>query len=135
MGLAVCDALKEFGVEDAELKWPNDIYLQGKKLAGVLIEVEGQIGATAHSVIGIGLNVCVPDNQYDVGQPHSDLASYLGTIPDRNALAAEIIKSLGLIYLNLPSRASGHFTAYWEALDLYADKRIVLQMGRSVSWN
>ena len=42
-GLAVCDALKEFGVEDAELKWPNDIYLQGKKLAGVLIEVEGQI--------------------------------------------------------------------------------------------
>jgi len=129
VGLAVCDALKEFGVEDAELKWPNDIYLQGKKLAGVLIEVEGQIGATAHSVIGIGLNVCVPDNQYDVGQPHSDLASYLGTIPDRNALAAEIIKSLWTYLPKFTQQGFGPFTAYWEALDLYADKRIVLQMG------
>jgi BirA family biotin operon repressor/biotin-[acetyl-CoA-carboxylase] ligase len=129
VGLAVCDALKEFGVEDAELKWPNDIYLQGKKLAGVLIEVEGQIGATAHSVIGIGLNVCVPDNQYDVGQPHSDLASYLGTIPDRNALAAEIIKSLWSYLPKFTQQGFGPFTAYWEALDLYADKRIVLQMG------
>ena len=129
VGLAVCDALKDFGVEDAELKWPNDIYLQGKKLAGVLIEVEGQIGATAHSVIGIGLNVCVPDNQYDVGQPHSDLASYLGTIPDRNALAAEIIKSLWSYLPKFTQQGFGPFTAYWEALDLYADKRIVLQMG------
>ena len=75
------------------------------------------------------MNVCVPDNQYDVGQPHSDLASYLGTIPDRNALAAEIIKSLWSYLPKFTQQGFGPFTAYWEALDLYADKRIVLQMG------
>lgn len=129
VGLAVCEALKDFGVDDAELKWPNDIYLQGKKLAGILIEVEGQIGATAHSVIGIGLNVCVPDSQYDVGQPHSDLTSYLGHTPDRNSLAAAIIKSLWALLPKFTQQGFGPFAPHWEALDLYADKRIVLQMG------
>lgn len=129
VGLAVCDALKEFGVNDAELKWPNDIYLQGRKLAGILIEVEGQIGATAHSVIGIGLNVCVPENQYDVGQPHSDLASYLGSIPDRNELAAAVVKSLWELLPKFTQQGFTPFVPHWEALDLYADKRIVLQMG------
>ncbi len=129
VGLAVCDALKEFGVNDAELKWPNDIYLQGKKLAGVLIEVEGQIGATAHCVIGVGLNVCMPDNQYDVGQPHSDLATFLGHTPDRNVLAAQIIKSLWTLLPKFTQQGFTPFVPHWEALDLYADKRIVLQMG------
>ncbi|NDV93239.1 bifunctional biotin--[acetyl-CoA-carboxylase] ligase/biotin operon repressor BirA [Alteromonas sp. 345S023] len=129
VGLAVCEALKDFGVNDAELKWPNDIYLQGRKLAGVLIEVEGQIGATAHSVIGVGLNVCVPESQYDVGQPHSDLASYLGVVPDRNELAAAVVKSLWELLPKFTQQGFTSFVPHWEALDLYADKRIVLQMG------
>lgn len=129
VGLAVCEGLKNFGVEDAQLKWPNDVYLQGRKLAGILIEVEGQIGATAHSVIGIGLNVCMPSEQYDVGQPHSDLASYLGDTPDRNALAAAIIDELRIMLPNFSQRGFGPYVAIWEAMDLFADKRVVLQMG------
>jgi len=129
VGLAVCEGLKPFGIDDAQLKWPNDIYLQGKKLAGVLIEVEGQIGATTHSVIGVGLNVCMPDGQYDVGQPYSDLSSFLGHTPDRNALAGSIIQSLWKMLPEFTQTGFGPFTPHWEALDLYADKRIVLQMG------
>ncbi|RDV23888.1 bifunctional biotin--[acetyl-CoA-carboxylase] ligase/biotin operon repressor BirA [Alteromonas aestuariivivens] len=129
VGIAVCEALKEFGIDDAQLKWPNDVYLQGKKLAGILIEVEGQIGATAHCVIGIGLNICVPDNQYDVGQPHSDLASFLGQLPDRNAVAAAVIGSLWELLPKFTQRGFEPFVPVWQALDLYADKTIVLQMG------
>ncbi|MBU2977495.1 bifunctional biotin--[acetyl-CoA-carboxylase] ligase/biotin operon repressor BirA [Alteromonas sp. C1M14] len=129
VGVAICEALRKFNIEDAQLKWPNDIYLNGAKLAGVLIEVEGQIGATAHSVIGIGLNVNVPDSQYDVGQPHSDLTGYLGETPDRNELAAAIIESLRELLPEFTQRGFGKFVPYWEALDLFADKKIVLQMG------
>ncbi|OFC71067.1 bifunctional biotin--[acetyl-CoA-carboxylase] ligase/biotin operon repressor BirA [Alteromonas confluentis] len=129
VGVAICEALRKFNIEDAQLKWPNDIYLNGRKLAGVLIEVEGQIGATAHSVIGIGLNVNVPDTQYDVGQPHSDLTGYLGETPDRNRLAAAVIESLREMLPEFTQQGFGKFVPYWEALDLFADKKIVLQMG------
>jgi BirA family biotin operon repressor/biotin-[acetyl-CoA-carboxylase] ligase len=129
VGLAICEALRICGVEDAQLKWPNDVYLQGRKLAGVLIEVEGQIGATAHSVIGIGLNVSMPQGQYDVGQPYNDLSSYLGYVPDRNKLAAAIVGQLWEYLEKFTQTGFEPFVVDWQALDLYADKRIVLQMG------
>lgn len=129
VGLAVCKGLHKCGVDDTQLKWPNDVYLQNKKLAGVLIEVEGQIGATAHSVIGIGLNVCVPDGHYDVGQPHADLASYLGYSPDRNMIAAAIIESLWELLPAFSQQGFQPFINQWQSLDLYADRTVVLRMG------
>ena len=129
VGVAVCEALSDFGIHDTQLKWPNDVYLQGRKLAGILIEVEGQIGATAHSVIGIGLNVRMPQEDYDVGQPHSDLFGFLGEVPNRNLLAAAIIESLWKMLPQFTQQGLGPFVPTWEALDLYADKRVVLQMG------
>ncbi len=129
VGLAVCEGLRKTGIDDTQLKWPNDVYLQGRKLAGILIEVEGQIGATAHCVIGMGLNVSMPDGQYDVGQPYSDLAGYLGSAPDRNQVAANIIEALWEMLPKFSQQGFGPFAAHWQATDLFADKRIVLQMG------
>ena len=129
VGVAICEGLRKVGVEDAQVKWPNDIYLHGRKLAGVLIEVEGQIGATAHCVIGVGLNINVPQDQYDVGQPHTDLASVLSAGVDRNLLAATLIESLWHYLDEFSSYGFGKFVSYWESLDLYADKTVVLQMG------
>ncbi|NMH61550.1 bifunctional biotin--[acetyl-CoA-carboxylase] ligase/biotin operon repressor BirA [Alteromonas ponticola] len=129
VGLAVCNGLKKCGVADTQLKWPNDVYLQNKKLAGILIEVEGQIGATAHCVIGIGLNVCMPDAQFDVGQPHTDLTSYLGYTPDRNVVAAAIINSLWELLPEFAQHGFQPFINQWQLLDLYADKTVVLRMG------
>ncbi|MCW8090686.1 bifunctional biotin--[acetyl-CoA-carboxylase] ligase/biotin operon repressor BirA [Alteromonas sp. ASW11-130] len=129
VGLAVCNGLKQCGVTEPQLKWPNDVYLQNKKLAGILIEVEGQIGATAHCVIGIGLNSCVPDSQFDVGQPHTDLTSYLGFQPDRNVVAAAIIDSLWELLPIFSQQGFQPFINQWQHLDLYADKTVVLRMG------
>lgn len=129
VGLAVCDGLQKMGVNDAQLKWPNDVYLNGRKLAGILIEVEGQIGATAHCVIGVGLNVSMPDGQYDVGQPYTDIEGYLGHVPDRNSLAASIIGALWRYLPKFSEQGFAPFIEHWQALDLYAEKRIVLQMG------
>jgi BirA family biotin operon repressor/biotin-[acetyl-CoA-carboxylase] ligase len=54
--LAVSDTIKiMFGI-DVQLKWPNDVYLDGVKLAGILIDLEGQVSEPSHSVIGIGIN-------------------------------------------------------------------------------
>jgi len=56
-GLAVLDALGRVGVRGARLEWPNDVVLDGAKLAGVLVESRGLDPARPHHVVGIGINV------------------------------------------------------------------------------
>jgi BirA family biotin operon repressor/biotin-[acetyl-CoA-carboxylase] ligase len=55
IGLAICEAVEQFARGDVALKWPNDVYLDGKKLAGILIELAGS--DRRRLVIGVGLNV------------------------------------------------------------------------------
>ena len=55
-GVAVLRAVRAAGVTDAQLKWPNDLILDGRKLAGILIDVQGEAGGPLHVVVGVGLN-------------------------------------------------------------------------------
>lgn len=129
VGIAVCQALKDCGLDDARLKWPNDVYLYGKKLAGVLIEVEGQLGAPADSIIGIGLNVTVPENEFDVGQPHIDMSQVLGAEINRNDVAARIIEQLWTLLPAFTQRGFEPFVAEWQELDWFADRTVVIKAG------
>jgi BirA family transcriptional regulator, biotin operon repressor / biotin---[acetyl-CoA-carboxylase] ligase len=131
-GVAVCRALQAFGVHDAKLKWPNDVYIQHKKLAGILIEVEGQLGASCDCIIGIGLNVTLPSSlsSSDIGQPFIDLFTVLQTSPDRNKLAALLLDEL-IEALELFEREGLRpFLAAWREADVYANQAIKLLMGQ-----
>jgi BirA family transcriptional regulator, biotin operon repressor / biotin---[acetyl-CoA-carboxylase] ligase len=55
--LAICDLLKSFGIGNISVKWPNDVLVNGKKIAGILIENTIRSNEIIHSIIGIGLNV------------------------------------------------------------------------------
>lgn len=60
--LAVCEAAEDLNPDlDCKVKWPNDIHVEGKKLAGVLIEARPQDG---WAVIGIGLNIYIEDHEF-----------------------------------------------------------------------
>lgn len=56
VALSVRDAMSEYGIE-AQLKWPNDIYVGDKKLAGILVELDYEADYISQAIIGIGLNV------------------------------------------------------------------------------
>ena len=129
VGIAVCQALKHCGLDEARLKWPNDVYLYGKKLAGVLIEVEGQLGAPADSIIGIGLNVTVPEHEYDVGQPHIDMSHELGPDLNRNDIAARIIEQLWELLPAFTQQGFEPFVPTWQELDWFADRTVVIKAG------
>ncbi|CAG1769414.1 partial BirA family transcriptional regulator, biotin operon repressor / biotin---[acetyl-CoA-carboxylase] ligase, partial [uncultured bacterium] len=92
VGVAVIRALKQLGIGDVGLKWPNDIYAQGKKLGGVLIEVSGETDGTCNTVIGVGLNVYLAQEQgANITQAWTDLTTLLGQRPSiRNALASSL---------------------------------------------
>ena len=63
VGVAVIRALKTYGFNEVGLKWPNDIYCQGKKLGGILIEVSGEADGPCAVIIGLGLNLFLPEIQ------------------------------------------------------------------------
>ena len=76
VGVALIRALNSLGVNDAQLKWPNDVLIEGKKLAGILIELQGDLEGPSAAVIGVGFNLNLPKNVLaSIDQPAIDLAS------------------------------------------------------------
>jgi len=132
--LAVSDAIKALYQVEVELKWPNDIYFNGVKLAGILIDLEGQAMEPCHCVIGIGLNIKMPAKSAElVDQPWTDLSSAIGVDVDRNKLAAYIISAL-LKRLKV-HRETGINTmvSQWQTLDFYLNKPVTLITGQKAT--
>lgn len=129
VGVAIVNALGSCGVQDVRLKWPNDIYAQGKKLAGVLIEVEGQMGAECQAVIGIGLNVTLPNNMDEISQPWTDLNALCQQPIDRNKLAGALISELHKSLAVFESSGLDSFIEQWRSLDIYANQAVKLIIG------
>lgn len=128
--LAVSDAIKALYKTDVELKWPNDIYFKGVKLAGILIDLEGQAMEPCHCVIGIGLNISMPVKSAElIDQPWTDLSSAIGTEIDRNILAANIISAL-ISRLTVHSQTGiNTMIEQWHAQDFYINRPVVLITG------
>lgn len=75
VGVALASALEDLGVTGVELKWPNDILVDGRKLCGILVELL-QRDQTSEYVVGIGVNVNLSDaERHQINQPVTDLRS------------------------------------------------------------
>jgi BirA family biotin operon repressor/biotin-[acetyl-CoA-carboxylase] ligase len=130
IGVAVVEALKKAGVAEAKLKWPNDIYVHGKKLAGILIEVEGHMGSACQCVIGIGINVTLPDTVSQIDQPFIDMQTVLQHSIDRNKFAATLIDELHATMVVFEKSGLEPFITPWQLADVYANKAIKLIIGQ-----
>lgn len=110
-GIAVCRAVAaQFpGLALARLKWPNDVYLADRKLAGILVESRSAGGRSA-AVVGIGLNVngMAADFPEDLRVTATTLRDHTGHMIDRNALAAAILAEWAALY---PAELGGDFSA------------------------
>lgn len=95
VGIALIRALHHFGVTQAQLKWPNDVLIGREKLAGILIELQGDMEGPSVAVIGVGINLNLPDSiKQQIDQPVTDLASHMPLPIDPNALLGELLKHL-----------------------------------------
>ena len=89
IGIAVAEVLETQFNLPVKLKWPNDIYLADKKLAGILIELAGQSHAQCDLVIGLGLNLkMLQQADQEICQAWTDLLQHLAQPVDRNLLIA-----------------------------------------------
>jgi len=94
-GVAVAEALEVYGLQDVQLKWPNDVLWRSQKLAGLLAEVRGEANGPTVVVLGIGVNGYLADaHAAQIDQPWADIARISGQPPARNHLAALLLRHL-----------------------------------------
>ncbi len=74
VGISLVEALEKMGFDNLELKWPNDIRYQQKKLAGILVELTGDADGGIEVIIGVGLNVNMQAEQTAIEQEWTSLA-------------------------------------------------------------
>ncbi len=125
VGIAVCEALKEIGLQGHGLKWPNDIYVNNKKLAGVLLETAGNLQQV---VIGIGLNINV-DSQTKIDQPWCCLDEVLSASVDRNMLIAFILNHVKKQLDALQQDKDALFRKQWQQWDILLHKKVSVTRG------
>jgi len=126
-GVAVLQALEEFGVQDAGLKWPNDILLDGRKLAGLLVDVRGEVAGPSLVVLGLGLNVhlAVQDAAL-IDQPWAMLVERVSAPVDRNRLAVLVIIHLVEMFRVFERTGFETFRAAWERRHVFAGRPVRL---------
>jgi len=121
-GVAVRRAVARAAEVDVDLKWPNDLVFDGRKLGGILLEVGASAIGGCHVVAGVGLNVAVPEHLLasvcDWPRGAVDLTAACGErTPSRTALAAALIAELARLFAAYATRGFAPYRAEWEAAD------------------
>ena len=131
VGVAVCHALQGLGIAGVGLKWPNDVLAQGKKLGGILLEMQGDPQQQCHIVMGIGLNVALQDTSgHSIDQPWIDLHSLQpNKAISRNEVVASVLQALFDLLVVFEAQGFAAIKPAWQALDVYAGAEVMVQRG------
>ncbi len=132
IAVAVIRMLKRYGVRDAiNIKWPNDLYWQGRKLGGVLIDLQGEMHHHYAAVIGIGLNLAI-DNavKKKCRFPIVDLAEIIQTIPPRNQLIGLLLEEIFDALAIFQTQGLKPFLREFKQLDCIVGKPIDVTVGK-----
>lgn len=128
IAVAVVRALREIGYQSVGVKWPNDIVVSNRKLAGILLEMTGEASGPCSIVMGIGMNVKPNASMAIIDQPWTDLESELGRPVERNDLAARLINCLCEVVEQFERDGLSPFLEEWKNLDVYQGENVELQL-------
>ncbi len=133
VGVSVINALAEHLESEFKLKWPNDIVIHAKnqqgyqKLAGVLIELRGDLSGFCELIIGVGINYSMHSGADVIDQPWIDLQSLSeGKLPDRSLLVASILNHLSELLVNYEQRTFAFYRKQWESLCIHQNQLVCL---------
>ena len=125
VGLAVVEALEACGASGVKLKWPNDILHDGAKLGGILVELHNELRSdvfgeanAAMAVIGVGLNLLLPEN-IDDGEGFAlkpaALERAVSPLPERHEVFAELLRSLARVFDRFNDAGFSVLREQWQA--------------------
>jgi BirA family biotin operon repressor/biotin-[acetyl-CoA-carboxylase] ligase len=124
VGVALAETLAALDVP-VQLKWPNDLLRDGSKLAGILIETQGAAEGGTWTVIGVGLNLLMPDRlEARIGRSAA-AAPWLARM-DRDVLMAALLDALAAAMAQFDAAGFGAFRARWDALHAWHGQPVAI---------
>ncbi|WP_354692903.1 bifunctional biotin--[acetyl-CoA-carboxylase] ligase/biotin operon repressor BirA [Phytobacter sp. RSE-02] len=129
IGIIMAEVLQELGAENVRVKWPNDLYLGDRKLAGILVELTGKTGDAAQIVIGAGINLAMRHAESDVINQGWVNLQEAGVVIDRNTLAVRLINELRAALQSFEQEGLSPWLARWKKLDNFIDRPVKLIIG------
>jgi BirA family biotin operon repressor/biotin-[acetyl-CoA-carboxylase] ligase len=131
--VAVCRAVEGMSDLKPQIKWPNDVYLDGRKLAGILTEFTCRAERLDHVVVGVGLNVNPTAAQLaKVPAPAASLRAASGRVWDRALLMAAILGQADSLYRALLAGERDELTAAYNARSWLQDRQVQVRDGEKV---
>jgi BirA family biotin operon repressor/biotin-[acetyl-CoA-carboxylase] ligase len=128
VGLAVMQALRELGISGAGLKWPNDVLVGQKKIAGILLELVGDPADVCHVVLGVGINVNMQITD-EVDQQWTSMRLESGKVFDRNHLVGKLGAMLQAYLSRHQLDGFSAIQAEWEQNHLWQGRAVSLIAG------
>lgn len=129
VGVALMRSLHQFGITDSQLKWPNDVLIKREKLAGILIELQGDMEGPSTAVIGMGINLNLPANiKQQIDQPVTDLASVSTEAIDPNHLLGVLLKHLTDVLTEFEQDGFARLSDEWTKHHAYHNQAVRMMM-------
>ncbi len=123
--VAVLRALRALSITGVDIKWPNDLLVDGRKLGGILIDVSGESDGRCTVVLGLGINVHLDARDAArIEQAWTDLRTLTGTVVDRNRLIAHCVAQIIPMLDQFGRCGFPAFRAEWEDHHAYARRRV-----------
>ena len=127
-GLALVRALSRHTRHTLQLKWPNDILSGFRKLAGVLVEIQGEASGPSGAVIGVGVNLLLPKAlRSDIGQGVVDMDE-LGRTTDRTSMLADCLDELIPMMKRFDQAGFSPMAKEWSRWHAYQNKEVNLML-------
>lgn len=124
VGIAAAQALHAMGFADVRLKWPNDLWVDGRKLGGILVQLRNHSPGCS-AIIGVGLNVHMPEEAARrIDQAWCDLSQLGHGTVSRNEVAAHVLGALLPALQRFDEDGLSPFRSYWQALDALYGKLV-----------
>lgn len=131
VGLAVLRTIEASGVTNAGLKWPNDVLVGKQKIAGILLELLGDLADRSYVVIGIGMNVNMHSQVDAIDQPWTSISQQLGHGVCRHEVFEKLHKNLQDVLAVQVDSGFQALRAEWEARHLWQGRKVCLSSASS----
>ncbi|EOU9592278.1 bifunctional biotin--[acetyl-CoA-carboxylase] ligase/biotin operon repressor BirA [Klebsiella aerogenes] len=129
IGIVIAEVLQSLGADSVRVKWPNDIYLQDRKLSGILVELTGKTGDAAQIVSGAGINLVMRRVESDIVNQGWISLQEAGVFIDRNTLTARLVKALRTGLQLFEQEGLTPYLPRWEKLDNFINRPVKLIIG------
>ncbi|MCU7939940.1 MAG: biotin--[acetyl-CoA-carboxylase] ligase [gamma proteobacterium symbiont of Bathyaustriella thionipta] len=128
--VSICKSLIKLGINNCQIKWPNDLYIDNKKLGGILVESRYNVDSGHIIIVGIGLNINMNSNQ-EIDQSWTSLFNITRVLFDRNIIVSTLLTDLIEQFTHISEFKKQQFMSDWASLDYLNGRKLTIIEGNA----